>query len=184
MQSSWDRLQVASFVRKAFVVLGLLGLPCSCLAQTKSIPVIDAKTLNGEAVNLPGSTSGKPVVLVFGFGRSSKDEGETWGKELVSLYLERNSFDFYQVALLDGAPRFTHGLITRAIRAAVPPAYYSHMLLLTENSKAWKGVLDVTDEKSTYIVLCSSSGEIEWQTRGVGQPQFDALRTQLQKYAN
>jgi hypothetical protein len=184
MQISWKSSLVASLARKASVVLVFLGLPFFCFAQTKPIPVIDAKTLNGETVNLPETASGKPLVLVFGFGRSSKSEGETWGKELVSMYLGRNNFDFYQVAILDGAPRFTHGLITRAIRAAVPTAYYSHMLLLTENAKAWRNVLDVTDDESTYVVLCSPTGEIQWQTRGAGQAQFDALRAQLHKDAD
>lgn len=168
-------------VFRFLIGLVLFAAPLTCGAQARSMPVLVAKTLNGQTVDLPSTADGKPIVLVFGFGRSSKNDGETWGKELVSMYLEKRDFDFYQIAMLDGAPRFTHGLITRAIRASVPSAYYSHMLVLTDNGKAWRDVLDVADEESTYVVLCSPAGEIQWETRGTGPAQFDALRAHLRK---
>jgi hypothetical protein len=87
------------------------------------MPAIQAMTLSGNTVDLPAATSGKPLVLVFGFTRSAKGEGETRGEELVEIQKERNDFNFFQVATLSQAPRFMHGLIPRAIRASVPAAY-------------------------------------------------------------
>ena len=184
MQTIQNGSTLANTARTVVGFIAFLLLPSLCSAQTRPMPPINAKTLNGEIVNLPNNASGKPVVLVFGFARSAKDSGETWGKQLIEMQQERNNFNFFQVATLSGAPRFTYGLITHAIRASVPSAYYSHMLLLTANDKAWRDLLNATDDGSAYVVLCSATGEIQWQTRVTGQAQFDALRAQLQKDAD
>ncbi len=168
-------------VGAALFILLLFMLPILCFAGAKPMPAIDARTLSGETVKLPGTTAGKPVVLVFGFARSAKNEGEIWGKSLLEMQRERNNFNFFQVAMLSGAPRITHSFIRSAIRASVPPAYRPHMLLITENGKAWRDLLEVTDDGSAYVVLCNPAGEIQWQTKGAGQAQLDALRGQLHK---
>lgn len=155
-----------------------LSFACCC-AQLQKMPAVHGKTLNGDHLSLPLKAGGRPTVLVFGFARSAKEQGKAWGMELLAWQEKDNGFDFYQVAVLDGAPRFTHGLITRAIRAEVPRAYHSHTLLLTGGDKRWKQVLDVTDESKAYIVLCSPSGTIQWKSRGSGKEQFLALKEQL-----
>lgn len=159
----------------------LLSLP-TCSGQSRPMPVLQATTLSGNTVDLPAATSGKPVVLVFGFTRSARDEGENWGKELVEMQKERNDFNFFQVATLSEAPHFMHGLITRAIRASVPVAYYPHMLLLKQDDKVWRDLLHARNDGSAYVVLCSPAGEIQWQTQGAGQVQFEALRSELSSY--
>ena len=171
----------AKSVRIIFFNCALFLLPLLCSAEARLMPSIDAKALSGKTVRLPSNTGGRPVVLIFGFARSAKSESETWGKSLLEMQRERNNFDFYQVAMLSGAPRFTHGLIESAIRASVPEAYHPHMLLLTENGKAWRDLLDVTGEASAYVVLCNPAGEIQWQTRGAGPAQLDAMRAQLRR---
>lgn len=174
-------IQTQSAVPKTIIVgLAMFLLPLFSYAQTKPMPIINATTLEGKTITLPVA-SGKPIVLVFGFAHSAKEEGETWGRELIAMHKERSDFDFFQVATLSGAPRFTYSLITRAIRASVPSAYYPHMLLLTANDKAWRDLLDVTDVGSAYVVLCSPTGEVQWRSRGAGQAQFQALRAQLRK---
>lgn len=176
-----QEIKTQSAITKTLVIgLAMFLLPLFSYAQTKPMPIIHGKTLDGNTVSLPAA-SGKPVVLVFGFAHSAKDEGESWGKELIAIRRERNDFDFFQVATLSGAPRFTYGLITRAIRSSVPSAYYPHMLLLTESDKVWRDLLDVTDEGSAYVVLCSPTGEVQWRSRGAGEAQFSALRAELRK---
>ncbi len=170
-------------VRTAVLGTLLLASPSFCFAEAKPMPVINAKTLSGEAVRLPGTASGQVIVLVFGFTRSAKGEGEAWGKGLIEMQRERNNFNFFQIAMLSGAPRFTHGIITRAMRASVPAAYQPHMLLLTENGKQWRDLLDVTDDRAAYVVLCNPAGEIEWKTKGASKAQMDALRAQLHRDA-
>ena len=154
-------------------------LPIVGSAQKSPVPAIDGKTLSGEAVRLLDGKSDKPVVLIFGFGRSAKDQGVTWGKELVTLQQEKADFDFYQVTTLAGAPRFARGFITRAIRAEVPEAYHSHFLLLPDDARRWRELLKVTDEGSAYVALCSPTGELKWRAQGVGREQMDALRAKL-----
>lgn len=171
----------ASVHRAAVFLFAWLLLPLLCSAGTRPMPVINAKTLSGETVRLPGSATEKPVVLVFGFARSAKDQGEVWGKGLLEMQRERNNFNFFQVAVLSGAPRLTRGLIRGAIRASVPSSYHPHMLLVTENGKEWRDLLDVTDDGSAYVVLCSPAGEIQWKAKGAGQAQLDALRAQLSR---
>ena len=143
------------------------------------MPRVDATALSGEAVSLPRQASKRPIVLVFGFSRSAKGEGEVWGKELLALQREKEDFEFFQVAPLSGAPRFTHRLIARAMRASVPASFYPHVILMKGSDQAWRSLLHVRDEGSAYLVLCSSSGEVQWQTRGAGQEQFAALRARL-----
>lgn len=166
---------------KILLCLVLLPYANVSFAETQRLPAMDAKTLSGEKITLPGGYDGKPVVLVFGFARAARTESETWGKELINLEQKHANFRFFQVAMLSGAPRFTHGLITKALRASVPSTYYDHMLLVTDNANKWRDVLDVTDDGSAYVVLCSPRGEIQWQAKGAGPAQMDALRARLGK---
>jgi hypothetical protein len=169
----------ALVVKKTAFILALLLFPLLCHAQVMQMPESQGKTLSGETLSLPADASGRPVVLVFGFAKSSKEQGVAWGQQLAALARQNNDFDFYQVAMLSRAPRFTRGLITLAIRADVPPAFYSHTLLLTSGEKQWRKLLNVKQESAAYVAICSPSGAIQWQTKGVGEEQFAVMRAHL-----
>lgn len=117
--------------------------------------------------------------MFFGFARSAKDQGVVWGKELLTLQQQNSDFDFYLVAVLDGAPKFTHGLITKAIRVEVHTAYYSNTLLIPSGKKVWKKTLSVAEIGEAYVVVCSPSKAIRWEAKGVEEEQFAELRAQL-----
>jgi hypothetical protein len=164
---------------KTVFIFAWLLFPFLGHAQVTQMPESQGKTLSGDTLRLPADANGKPVVLVFGFARSSKDQGVAWGRQLVALARQKDDFDFYQVAMLSRAPKFTRGMIALAIRAEVPPAYYSHTLLLTSGEREWRKLLGVKEEDAAYVAICSPSGEIQWQTKGVGEAQFAALRAHL-----
>jgi hypothetical protein len=162
------------------VAVALAMMAC-CVCHGQSMPSLEGKTLAGQTIKLPRDTEGKPLVLVFGFERSAKDQALVWGKKLAEWQKQKDDFAFYNVAMLSGAPRFTHGLITRAIRASVPAAGHAHMLLSSTKDDAWRSALNVRNDNIAYVVLCDGDGRINWQTKGAGKEQFDSLLAHLRE---
>lgn len=169
----------------AMLALRALSLTaCLCRpARAEAIPVTRAKTLQNAPVVLP-ARSGKPLVLVVGFAKAARGEGVAWMKQLVAMERGGARFDFYQVAMLSGAPRFTHGLIARAIRASVPREYQSRVLLVADHEDDWRRTLHVTDDAQAYVLLCSADGEIVWRTRGLSPADMQSLQSELHTAVN
>jgi hypothetical protein len=162
------------------VALLTIVLPqARCFAQTALMPVTAGKTLAGNLIQLPEDTHGKPLVLIFGFHESAKEQGAEWGKQLMQWRNEESGFAFYQVAMLSDAPRIVRGLIVHAIRDAVPQRYRDHMLLLSSNEQLWQNVLEPKNRDLVSVVYCDSSGHILWQGVGASADQFDELHALL-----
>jgi len=130
------------------------------------IPVARGTTLAGDAVTLPDALNGNAGVLVVGFSKASQGAVTAWGRRLAKDYRESQSVPYFEVAMLESAPRLLRGMIVHEMRSSVPEAERSHFLTLTEGEAAWRAVAHYGKPDDAYVLLVDGSGVVRWQMEG------------------
>jgi hypothetical protein len=143
----------------------LLCLSFALAAQ--SMPETEGETLAGTKIRFPSMLQGKPAVLVFSFSKEAGEKVPGWMKPL----LERNE-NAYSVANLEAAPRFIRGMIRRGMRGMMPAEHQARGLVLTQNEKAWRALLNVKDDKIPWVARVDASGKIVQQWSGAFDPRY------------
>jgi hypothetical protein len=148
------------------------------------IPVARGTTLSGDAVTLPDAFKTNAGVLVVGFSKASQGAVTVWGRRLAKDYRESGSVPYFEVALLEGAPRLLRGLIVREMRSSVPEAERPHFLTLTEGDTAWRAVAHYAKPDDAYVLLVDGSGVVRWQMEGEATDAvYGALKRELNSLA-
>jgi ATP10 protein len=149
------------------------------LAQAwgEQMPQTASESLAGRQVTLPNSFKGHSSVVIVGFSKSSQTRVKDWDtrarKEL------GDSFNVYQVAVLEDAPRFVRGMITHAMKGSTPAARQDHFLVVVKGEADLKKAAEFSEADDAYVLLLDSAGEIRWRTHGaVTDTALQNLRTQ------
>lgn len=136
------------------------------LLAAQTLPPTPGETLDGRKVSFPALLAGKSAVCVFSFSKEAGEKVQAWMEPLVKA-----NVDAYSVANLEAAPRLVRGMIRRGMRSGMPEAYRSRSIILTENEKAWKQALQVTDERLPLVVRFDASGSIKDRHAGPFDPR-------------
>jgi len=166
----------------AFLLALRLACPAKNTAQITQIPSTHGTTLAGENVTLPDVFRGKIGVLVLGFSRSSRDTASAWEHRLAADYLSSPDVLYYEVALLEDAPRLVRPMILHSMRSSMPEPTQARFLPVTEKEEQWRALVhfDKSKPDDPYIVLTDGSGHVFWQTRGpASDTAYAGLRQQL-----
>jgi ATP synthase subunit 10 len=136
-------------------------------AQTaERIPAARGTTLAGDAVALPDAFKGDAGVLVVGFSKASQGAVAAWGRRLAKDYRESQKVPYFEVAMLEGAPRLLRGMIVHEMRSSVPEAERAHFLTLTDGETAWRAAAHYAKPDDAYVLLVDGSGAVRWQMEG------------------
>lgn len=132
----------------------------------QTLPPTPGETLDGRKISFPALLAGKPAVCVFSFSKEAGEKVQAWMEPLVKA-----NVDAYSVANLEAAPRLVRGMIRRGMRSGMPEAYRPRSIILTENEKAWKQALQVTDDRLPLVVRFDASGNIKDRHAGPFDPR-------------
>jgi len=143
----------------------------------EQMPKTAGESLAGQQVMLPDSVKGHSSVVIVGFSKSSQNRVKDWNtrarKEL------GDSFNVYQVAVLEDAPRLVRGMITHAMKGSTPAARQDHFLVVVKGEPELKKAAGFSESDDAYVLLLDGAGEIRWRTHGaVNDAALQNLRTQ------
>jgi hypothetical protein len=163
--------------------LGCLIFCGCCLwaaALSEPLPKTASESLAGQQVTLPDSFKGHPALVVVGFSKSSQTGVKEWeGRAHRQL---GESFDVYQVAVLEDAPRFVRGMIVHAMKGSTPSARQDHFLVVVKGEAELKKAAAFSEADDAYVLLLDGAGVIRWRTHGaVSDAALQELQEQLAK---
>ena len=144
------------------VALALAGTAAPAAATV--VPKLEATSLGGAHVVLPGAAGGKPFVLVVGYARESQASLQAWAHALAKALPDT---PLYATAVVVGAPGLVHGFISRAIRKAAPPSVPSHdsRVLLTFDGTGWMQIAPPGNAADAAVFVIRADETIVDSTR-------------------
>ena len=149
-------------------------------AWSEQLPKTASESLAGQQVMLPDALKGHTTVVMVGFSKSSENNSKDWGARARKELGE--TFDIYQVAVLEDAPRFVRGMITHAMRGSTPEARQNHFLIVVKGEAELKKAAGFSEADDAYVLLLDGAGEIRWRTHGVvSDAALKELRQQVGK---
>lgn len=157
------------------VLMANVGL-CAALAAGApqitagtALPVLQAKTLNGEQVALPRDLKAHPGLLVIGFSKAAADVTRPWleaCRSSASSQPEASRVTCYDVRMVADVPWLLRGLVEMGMRSGLPSDLQHNVLLIYADNDAWRQRLSATDANSAYVVACDRDGRITGTTKG------------------
>jgi hypothetical protein len=156
------------FLKKQMVVMTALAASVGggLWADSPMMPTTQAQSLSGHDVVFPAATEGHQAVIVIGFSHGSQKAMERWDKEIGAQVKARGNVPLYNIAVIQDAPRFIRGVITRSMKALVPVAGQDHFLTMVEGETELKKAVDFSDADGAYVVVLDASGKIVFRTHG------------------
>lgn len=150
-------------------------------AQSARIPSTHGTSFAGIEVTLPDDLRGRVGVLVLGFSKSSGDVSKGWGERLEQSYQSSREVMFYQIPVLESAPKFVRGMVLKSMRSGVPEAMQAHFMPIFSGESEWKKVARFANADDAYVLVVDGEGNVRWQTSGkVTDAGFAALKEQVE----
>ena len=149
--------------------------------QPTVIPPVHTSALNGQAVDLPASLGGKPVVLVVGFSPGSRGDVTAWGKRLAADFHDSPAVRYYEVSVLTGVPKFLRGYVLRKIAADVPDRAKPHFLSIDDHGAEWRSVTGYRKADDAYVLVVDGTGQTRWRGEGpVTEASYQQMKQNLE----
>jgi hypothetical protein len=145
-------------------------------AVAAKFPEIQAETLSGKHVAVPGDVKGKPTLFVIGFTRASKDQTGYWSKKIPS-----DMVNFYSVAVLEDVPRLVRPAIAHSMKSDTPKEKRDHFLLIYSGQKELKEAAGFEKPDDAYLILIDPDGEVAWRFHG---PFSHTTLSEMRTHAN
>jgi hypothetical protein len=146
------------------IVLLLLIAASTAFAQT--LPPLQAKTLDGAPVVLPGEGRTKPLLLLLGFAHKSDDDFKKWAERARTPYVSASRIDYYELIDLQGVPSIINKMILHGMRGEVKEPRRSHFATFYQHDAEWKMLVKYSDPNVAYVVLADPQGHVVWQSKG------------------
>ena len=130
---------------------------------------LPAKNLSGDETTVTlHPTQG--AILVIGFTRESNESTRQWSERLEA----QDAVPVYNVAIMEGAPRFVLGMLRRMLRRAIPEEQHARFLIVEREAQAWRAVLhNEADEDAAHVLRLDADGRV--CSRHVGPVTEDAV---------
>jgi microcompartment protein CcmK/EutM len=158
----------------------LAFLICSLPLLAHSGPKFSAlvgQDLLGNAFDLEERLAGRPSVLVFGFTKASNDPSKEWVKGLVADLGSDTRTAIVSIAVLEKAPKFVRGFITRSMKKEIPVERWAWTVVLTSGSEERQeevGYDKVAAPDEAYVVVLT--GHSPLATMKLHEPYSDAAK--------
>ncbi len=142
------------------------------------LPALQAATLAGEAVALPGEDSVNGAVLVVGFSKAAATLTSEWMDGCLAATRQpgREKVACYDVRMLEEVPRFFRGMMEKGMKKGYPADRQKRTLLVYADNEAWRGRLGVRDKDSAYVLGCDGTGRVRLMATGAYvEPELHAI---------
>ncbi len=138
-----------------------LALAFASSLGAAKFPEIQAETLSGKHVAMPGVAQGMPTLFVIGFTRASKDQTGYWSKKIPG-----DMVNFYSVAVLEDVPRLVRPAVTHSMKSDTPKEKRDRLLLIYSGEKELKEAAGFEAPDDAYLILIDPGGEVRWRFHG------------------
>jgi ATP synthase subunit 10 len=164
------------FVPVCVLLIALLLLP----AAAQQFPHIEEQNLAGQQVVLPESVAGKVTVLVVGFSHASSKPTGIWAKRTRDEFGNNPGFALYQLAVIEEAPKFIHGMIISGMKKGTPDSELPYLVPVVHQEAELKKLVDFKEPDDAYIVVLDRTSKIVYQAHGDPDASgYADLRAQL-----
>ena len=140
--------------------------PPSFEVAAQTLPALETKTLDEQAVVIPGAGRTKPLLLFLGFSHKSDDDFKKWADVARTPYVADARVDYYELADLQSAPVLIRKMIVRGMRESVKGPRRAHVATFSQHDAEWKSLVNFVDPNVIYVVLSDREGHVAWQSRG------------------
>jgi hypothetical protein len=154
----------------------LLSLTIPITAQPQVLPSTPAETLSGAKLSFPEALNGKPGVCIFGFNRSAYRKLLPWLEPLA-----REGVNVWAVAHVSGLP-LVRDAVRVNLRRSATDAQQARTVIMTQDGKTWKQILQVENEDRPVVVVIDRSGQAVWMEQAAySRMMVKKVRAQLAK---
>ncbi len=160
MRSRWfTRYASAALAVAMLVALPALGDPAK-LAKGDAFPPVEADSVAGTHVTLPGDRRGAPFVAIFSFSQRAGEASAQWSHSLYKALPP--DVAIYAVADLSRVPGLFRGFAISGIRHEASPAqpeHRDHVLVLTHRN-SWSQLVPSGSDDDAVIVAVDPTGTV------------------------
>ncbi len=149
----------------------LLGMGLSFAQNT---PKIQAETLSGDQVALPGSLSAEKTVLVLSFEREHQAASNAWRPHLVKL-AEPGQVDWLELAFLDVSTPMQLVIGTAMSAGITDETARKHVAPVWSSADAVTKAFSITETDQVAVVVVDKTGKMTH--RQSGEPSADKVAT-------
>jgi hypothetical protein len=146
------------------MALAALLAPPPALAGT--MPRLEADSLGGTHVVLPGDAAGKPLVILLAFTKESQDDLKEWSRKLLEDHVA-GSASVYVVVVADRMAFFERRHVRKIVEGASvgSEAQRNSNVLITFDGTGWRELVPPGDKRTAGIVVCDADGLIVYAKR-------------------
>jgi len=146
-------------------------------------PSLNARNLEGRAVEIPRELSGDVNLVVLAFQRDHQYPVETWLPHFTRLEQAYPGLEVWEVPALPRNYRIWRGAIDGGMRAGIPDARLRrHTLTAYLDLRDLQRALELPDLGDIHLYLLDAAGLVRWHGRGgFSQPTLEALNAALQE---
>jgi hypothetical protein len=130
------------------------------------LPATHGTTLAGSEVTFPDALKHKVEIIVVGFSHSSQGQVANWGRLVATDYGKSSDVNYFELAMLAGAPKMLRGMIIKRMGSSVPFDERDHFIPVLEGEPAWRAVAHYNKPDEAYVLLVDTKGAVLWQTEG------------------
>jgi hypothetical protein len=130
------------------------------------VPATHGTTLAGSETNFPDALKAKVNIIVVGFSHASQEQIANWGRLIAADYGKSSDINYFELAMLAGAPKMLRGMIIKRMGASVPFDERDHYIPVLEGEPAWRAVAHYDKPDDAYVLLVDNKGIVLWQTEG------------------
>jgi hypothetical protein len=170
MGSRWfTRYASAALAVALLVTLPAIADPAK-LATGDVFPPIEADSVVGTPVALPGAHRGAPFVAIFSFSQKAGEASAQWSHALYKAVPP--AVAIYAVADLSRVPGLFRGFAISGIRHEASPAqpeHRDHVLLLTHRN-VWSQIVPSGSDDDAVVIAVDQTGTVT----GIERRAFNA----------
>lgn len=130
------------------------------------LPATHGTTLAGSEVIFPDALKHNVDIIVVGFSHSSQEQVANWGRLIAADYGKSPDVNYFELAMLAGAPKMLRGMIIKRMGSSVPFDERDHFIPVLEGEPAWRAVAHYNKPDDAYLLLVDKKGIVLWQTEG------------------
>ena len=134
--------------------------------------------MGGHKVVVAQAIRGHEAVLIAGFSKEAGDGCGAWSKAVHADPALRSAV-FYQLVMLEEAPRIIRPMIRSGMRKGLSAAEQEQFVILTQDEKLWRNYFGVDNDKEPWVVLIDADGKVLWHGHGAAQYLEPLLRQAL-----
>jgi hypothetical protein len=151
-------------------------LACAQLAigqMNKPFPPLNGELLNGQAIDLPNQSAGKPTIIGLAYSKSAEDDLKSWYQPMYDTFiLKRGMFDamydvqLYMVPMFTGMKKAAYETAIKKMREEHRKDLFPHILFYKGELEPYATDLKMSDKTLPYLFILDAQGKIVYHTSG------------------